>query len=218
MNHSEATATPVATSAESFYDRIARVYDLTYRFNRYGDSVERLLRENPLPLSRGARVLDAGCGTGLLTLALLRVYERPLRVSAVDLSGKSLLLARRAVEKQQSAARHDISFTQANVLSLPFDDATFEFVMSSGVLEYVPLAEGMRELARVIAPGGYFLHLPVVPSPVSKLIELIYRFRLHPPREVEAETARYFRVLKRHRFAAAEPIGWTKMALLAQRT
>ncbi|HWS53773.1 MAG TPA: hypothetical protein VN228_06595, partial [Pyrinomonadaceae bacterium] len=73
MNHSEAATTSLPDSPVSIYDRFTSLYDLMFRFNRYGASVERFLRENPLPLPAGARVLDAGCGTGLLTLALLRV-------------------------------------------------------------------------------------------------------------------------------------------------
>ena len=122
-------------------------------------------------------MLDAGCGTGLLTLALLRVLRQPARIAAVDLSRPSLKTAHRAVREEADIDHQQVGFAQANVLALPFPDDTFELVMTSGVLEYVPLREGMRELARVLAPGGYLLHLPVRPSPASRLLEVMFRFK-----------------------------------------
>ena len=44
----------------------------------------------PLPLSRGAKILDAGCGTGLLTMALLRAVRFPVSITALDLSSTSI--------------------------------------------------------------------------------------------------------------------------------
>lgn len=215
--HGEATTTQTENSAQTLYDRFAHLYDLTFKFNRYAQSLERYLRENPLPLSSGARILDAGCGTGLLTLALLRVLDRPARITAVDLSNKSLLTARRTVRDAPARRKHQVSLTQANVLALPFRDETFELVITSGALEYVALDEGLGELSRVLAPGGYLFHLPVRPSPASRLLEVMFRFKTHPPREVEKHTTRYFRILDQHRFPPLEPIGWTKTAILSQK-
>jgi len=217
MKQSEVTDTQTVNGAGSLYDRFTHLYDLTFKFNRYGRSIERYLRGNPLPLSPGARILDAGCGTGLLTLALLRVLERPARITAVDLSLSSLRMARRAVRKADTRRPHQVCFAQANVLALPFPDHSFELVMTSGVLEYVPLREGMGELARVLAPGGYLFHLPVKPSPVSRLLEVMFRFKTHPPREVAENTNRYFRIIEHYRFPPLDPIGWTKTAVLAQK-
>jgi ubiquinone/menaquinone biosynthesis C-methylase UbiE len=217
MNHSEAAATSLPDSPVSIYDRFTNLYDLMFRFNRYGASVERYLRETPLPLASGARVLDAGCGTGLLTLALLRVLQRPALVTAVDLSRRSLVTARRAVKKSGHDPRHRVSFLQANALSLPFPDNSFDCVVTSGVLEYLPLGEGLGELSRVLAPGGYLLFLPVRPAPLSRLLEIMFRFKAHPPRSVDEQTRRFFRVIEHHRFDPLEPIGWTKTAVLAQK-
>lgn len=205
------------SDAGTFYDRIVRLYDLTFKVNGYRRSIERFLFSNPLPLPHGARILDAGCGTGLLTLSLLRVLHRPARIAAVDLSASSLNTARRAVVQQHALRRHAVEFFQANILSLPFADGSFDLVVTSGALEYVPLDDGLRELARVLAPGGYLVHLPVRPSPASKLLELIFRFRAHPFDEIIAATNRHFRILLNHRFAPFEPIGWTKIAILAQK-
>lgn len=202
--------------AGSFYDRIAGLYDITFKFNGYSRSLEKYLEERLPPLPAQARILDAGCGTGLLTLALLKVLDQPLRVTAIDLSSSSLSTARRAVA-ENSGRTQNVRFAQANLLQLPFADDSFDLIMTSGVLEYVPLSEGFGELARVLMPGGYMLHLPVRPSPASKLLEVMFRFKAHPPKEVAKQTNRHFRVVNHHRFPPLEPIGWTKTAVLAQK-
>ena len=217
MSHNEATTTRLPDSPVSIYDRFTNLYDLMFRVNGYGRSVERYLRENPLPLAAGARVLDAGCGTGLLTLALLRVLRRPADITAIDLSVRSLQTARRAAAKLRPAARHTVTFAQSNALQLPFADDTFDLVMTSGVLEYLPLADGLREFARVLAPGGHMVFLPVRPSPATRLLEIMFRFKAHPPEAVNEHTESFFRVVEHHRFPPHEPIGWTKSVVLAQK-
>ena len=206
-----------ATERVSLYDRFARLYDITFKFNGYGRSVERYLRERErvLRLPNGAEVLDAGCGTGLLTLAMLRTLRRPARITAFDLSAPSLAEAKQAASKERT--RHAVRFLQANLLSLPFADDSFDFIATSGALEYVPLGEGLAELARVLRPGGHLLHLPVRPAPASLLLEWMFRFKTHPPQEVDAHTRRHFRIVEQYRFPPLEPIGWTKLALLAQK-
>jgi ubiquinone/menaquinone biosynthesis C-methylase UbiE len=217
MSQNEAATTSLADSPVSIYERFTSLYDLMFRFNGYGRSLERYLRETSLPLPAGARILDAGCGTGLLTLALLRVLRRPADITAVDLSGRSLQTARRAVRKLAATLRHRVAYVQADALALPFPGDSFDLVVTSGVLEYLPLREGLSELARVLAPGGHLIFLPVRPSPATRLLEIMFRFKAHPPREVAAATESLFSVVEHHRFPPLEPIGWTKSVVLAQK-
>lgn len=210
------TATENEARAGSFYDRIAGFYDLTFKLNGYGRSLDQYLANNPLPVSRGARILDAGCGTGLLTLAMLRSIRFPVKITALDLSATSIIAAHRAVA-QSNGRRQDVTFAQGNVLSLPFADDSFDLVVTSGALEYVPLAEGLNEIARVIAPNGHLLHLPCRPTPISTLLEILFRFKSHSPRAVKQNTERHFRVVHHYRFKPAEVIGWSKTAILAQK-
>jgi ubiquinone/menaquinone biosynthesis C-methylase UbiE len=203
--------------AGSLYDRIARLYDLTFKFNGYGRSLERYFREHPLPLEDDARILDAGCGTGLLTLALLRTLSRPAQITAIDLSASSLQKARQVAEQELRGRPHRVRFMQANLLALPFADETFDFIATSGALEYVSLRDGLRELARVLKPGGLLFHLPVRPTPASTFLELLFRFKTHPPQEVDKYTQRYLRIVSRYRFPPTDIIGWTKIAIMAQK-
>ena len=88
------TATKEEARAGSYYDRIARLYDLTFKVNGYGRSLDQYFATHPLPVSRGAKILDAGCGTGLLTHALLRAIRFPVSITALDLSQTSVVAAR----------------------------------------------------------------------------------------------------------------------------
>lgn len=213
----EVTTTVDATDAGSFYDRIARLYEWTFKFNRYSHSIESYLDGVRLPLESNARILDAGCGTGLLTTTLLRTLKRPANIVAVDLSAASLTAAEKATTRAERRAKHQVHFTQANMLTLPFADDSFDFIATCGALEYVPLDAGISELKRVLAPGGYLLHVPIRPSFISSLWEILFRFKMHPPAHIEEVTNHHLRILDRHYFPTLDPIGWTKIAILAQK-
>ncbi len=213
----EVTTIIDTNDAGSFYDRIARFYEWTFKFNRYSISIENYLDELKLPLPANARILDAGCGTGLLTTTLLRALRRPAHIVAVDLSAASLVAAEKAVERSERQAKHRVQFAQGNLLTLPFANDSFDFIVTCGALEYVPLDQGMDELARVLTPGGYLLHVPIRPTFISRMWEVLFRFKLHPPARIEQETSRHFRILDRHCFPPLDPIGWTKVAILAQK-
>lgn len=210
------TATQTEAKAGSYYDKIAAFYDLTFKLNGYGRSLDEYFANHPLPISRGAKILDAGCGTGLLTLALLRTLHIPVNITALDLSSTSITAARKAVE-QVASPIHDITFAEGNLLSLPFADNSLDLVVTSGALEYVNLTEGMAEIARVIQPGGHLLHLPCRPSPATLLLEILFRFKSHPRRHVLGETRKHFRLMHEYRFPPMQIIGWSKTAMLARK-
>ena len=210
------TATKTEARAGSYYDRIARFYDLTFKLNGYGRSLDQYFATHPLPVSRGARILDAGCGTGLLTLALVRAVRFPVSITALDLSSTSIEAARKAMADSRGRTR-DVTFAQGNLLSLPFADESLDLVVTSGALEYVPLSDGLSEIARVMAPGGHLLHLPCRPSVASTFLEILFRFKSHSPREVERNTEQHFRIVHHYRFPPPQVIGWSKSAIMAQK-
>ncbi len=210
------TATKTKARAGSYYDRIARLYDLTFKVNGYGRSLDQYFATHPLPVTRGAKILDAGCGTGLLTLALLRAIRFPVSITALDLSQTSVVAARKSLYYSPGRKR-DVTFTQGNLLCLPFADESLDLIVTSGALEYVPLADGINELARVLAPGGHLLHLPIHPSLIGVFLEILFRFKSHPPREVKDKTERHFRIVHQYRFPRQQAIGWSKTAILAQK-
>ncbi len=210
------TATKSQARAGSFYDRIERFYDLTFKLNGYGRSLDQYFEAHPLPVFENARILDAGCGTGTLTLALLRTLRVPVKLTALDLSASSMTTAKKYVNRN-SPSEQLVRFAQGNVLALPFADEAFDLVVTSGVLEYVPLDEGFSELARVISHGGHLLHLPMRPSPLTTFLEMLFRFKAHPPEEVAETTDRYFQVVSHYKFPPFQAIGWSKTAVLAQK-
>ena len=139
-----------------------------------------------------------------------------MKLTAIDLSSSVIATARKYVTRNNTN-KQEVRFAQGNVLALPFAGEAFDLVVTSGVLEYVPLEEGFTEMARVISPGGYFLHLPMRPTAVTTVLELLFRFKTHPPEELAETTDRHFQVVSHYRFPPFQIIGWSKTAVLAQK-
>ncbi len=205
------------TRTQSFYDRIAEVHNLALKVNGYKASVAKYLRSLDLKIGPESLVLDGGSGTGIVTLGFQEAGFRPRQTVAFDLSAKSLEIAREQFRKEKKADHRRISAVQGNILDLPFADDTFDLVLTCGVLEYVSLDNGLREMSRVLKPGGKLVLIPVKPSLVGTVLEFLYKFRLHPVENVRKISQQYFNIVGNHKFPVTEPIGWSKSIFLLEK-
>lgn len=200
---------------QSFYDRIADVHNFALKLNGYRRSVAKYLRSLDLEVGPDSVVLDAGSGTGIVTMSLLDSGFRPKSVIALDLSFNSLRISREQFAKKKRYS--NIDGVQGNILTLPFAENTFDMVMTCGVLEYVNLDDGLRELSRVLKPSGKLVLLPVKAGIVGSMLEILYNFKIHPLNDVKRVSRQYFDIVGNHEFPINEPISWSKTIFLLEK-
>jgi ubiquinone/menaquinone biosynthesis C-methylase UbiE len=205
------------SKTQNFYDRIAEVQNLALKINGYRDSVAEYLLSLDLDLKPGSLILDAGSGTGIVTMALQDAKFHPRKIVAVDISFNSLKLSLETFEKEKNIIEEDICAVQSNILRLPFEDETFDLVLTCGVLEYVDLDEGMRELSRILKKGSKLVLLPVKPSIVGSVLELLYNFKIHPLKNVRKIAQNYFNIIADDEFPFTQPIAWSKTIFLLEK-
>lgn len=110
-----------------------------------------------LPPVNDARILDAGCGSGWYASQLL---ARGATVDGVDSSAGMVDYARRRLLGERSTEfAHRLTLQVADLTgSLPFDDSTFDGVVSPLVLHYMrDWRPALREMHRVMKPGAWLL-------------------------------------------------------------
>lgn len=205
------------TETQSFYDRIADVHNLTMKINGYRTSVANFLQSLDLQLSENSLVLDAGSGTGIMTLGFQEAGFKARKTVALDLSFNLLEVSREEFKRDAKTEEESIAPVQGNVLEMPFADGVFDLVLTCGVLEYVPLREGIVELARVMKSGAKLVLIPVKDSLVGAFLEILYNFKTLPVDEIKEFSEPYFDILGEHQFSITEPIGWSKMVFLFEK-
>jgi demethylmenaquinone methyltransferase/2-methoxy-6-polyprenyl-1,4-benzoquinol methylase len=132
-------------SVRTMFDRIAPVYDAMNRVMTAGLDVRWRRLAAEAAVRKGDRVLDAACGTGDLAIADRKAGAG--HVTGLDFSEQMLVRARK---KNTS-----IEWIQGDMLALPFADETFDAAtVGFGVRNVEDLALGLRELRRVLRPGG----------------------------------------------------------------
>ncbi len=206
------------SKTQDFYDRIADVHNLAMKVNGYRDSVANFLTSLNLELDKNSLVLDAGSGTGIVTLGFSDTGFKPSKIIALDLSFNSLKVSREQFRKDKKVDSEKICAVQGNILKMPFDDASFDLVLTCGVLEYVPLDEGLEEMARILKPNGKLIMIPVKPSFVGSVLEILYNFKIHPIEKVKKISRRFFNVIGDYEFPSIEPISWSKMIFVLEKS
>ena len=157
------TGTLPPDGVESMFDRVAPVYDVMNHAISAGlDRRWRRLAAEAV-VAPGDRVLDACCGTGDLALA---AQAEGGKVTGLDFSEGMLERARRKSS--------EIEWIRGDLLRLPFQDAAFDAAtVGFGARNVDDLDRALRELRRVLKPGGRLAILEVV-SPRGPLA-LFYR-------------------------------------------
>ena len=127
----------------------------------------RLLQqvEGTLPLPKGARVLELGAGGGGLA-ALVHERFHPSCYVGTDFDPDQVNAARKFLTARYGAIPPSIELRQADAVSLPFPDASFECVFAILMLHHVEAQHGeyvrrplaLREIRRVLSPGGLFVY------------------------------------------------------------
>jgi demethylmenaquinone methyltransferase / 2-methoxy-6-polyprenyl-1,4-benzoquinol methylase len=133
-----------ADGVRRMFDRIAPVYDAMNRVMTAG--LDRRWRRVTVAeaVRPGDRTLDACCGTGDLAI---EAHARGADVVGLDFSTAMLERAR--------GKAPSIEFVEGDMLALPFDDASFDSAtVGFGVRNVEDLDAGLRELRRVLRPGG----------------------------------------------------------------
>ena len=167
------TEDDVLGKSAALKDRFAHIW-------RY-PALRRLLgrMDAHLDAARGRRVLDYGCGRGERSVDLL---GRGAVVDGIDISPVYVAQAERAARE----AGHDperFRFIVGDAHELPYDDQTFDLVVGDGILHHLELSRALREVHRVLAPGGRALFRePLLDNPLLKVFR-----RLTPAARTEDE-------------------------------
>jgi 2-polyprenyl-6-hydroxyphenyl methylase/3-demethylubiquinone-9 3-methyltransferase len=110
-------------------------------------------------------VLEVGCGGGLLSEGMA---ERRVIVVGIDPSESSLQIAR--AHTQKSGLGQNTFFEQGYAESLPYADGSFSVIVCMDVLEHVQNLEAViKEITRVLAPGGIFIFDTINRTPLARI-------------------------------------------------
>jgi SAM-dependent methyltransferase len=114
----------------------------------------------------GKRILEYGCGLGGQAFDLA---ERGATVTGIDISEVAVVQARK-----RAGSNPRLTFQRADAESLEFPAASFDLVCGSGILHHLDLDKGLREVHRVLVPGGRgIFYEPLGHNPLLNLYRLL---------------------------------------------
>src|SRR5690349_3464618 len=146
-----------------------RGMELAQKIPDFADLFERYARdlvERARPFGPSDRVLDLGCGTGIVARVLRDRLGGGARIAGLDINAGMLAKAR--------SLAPELEWHEGSAAALPFADRAYEVVLAQQVLQFVPdRAAAAREVRRVLAPGGRLVASTWRPRHLQPLFEAV---------------------------------------------
>ena len=162
------------------------LYDFFMKTLGFESSIDRFLHSVQLECSAAPRILDAGCGTGVLGLHFLERFPEG-RLHATDLE-PNFLTATIANAKKQGVKMDRMAVGVANI-SAPqhvtclkgetteLQEESFDLICVGAVVGYADdIAASLRLLVRLLAPGGYLINIEMNESPTGRFVSNRYHY------------------------------------------
>ena len=118
-------------------------------------------------LQPGEDVLDVGCGAGMDSLVAAQMVGATGSVTGVDMTPEMVAKARGSIAEMGLG---NVRIVEGSAEHVPFDDASFDVVISNGVIDLIPDKDAvLSEITRVLRPGGRIQLADVtIQNPVSE--------------------------------------------------
>jgi ubiquinone/menaquinone biosynthesis C-methylase UbiE len=170
-----------------FTDALIPVYNRGFRVLM--GAAHDAFREHVLALAapqNGEQLLDAGCGTGIMTLRIAAQHPG-CTLHGIDISPKMIAAAPRDADRQ----RLSIDFRVASITELPYPDASFDVALTNIMYHHLDLAEkrqAVAEIARILKPGGRYITAEFGPRANNALRRYLAKgeYTLYPSHLIEA--------------------------------
>ncbi len=168
----------IAAGSNQLYSRIAKFYDFSLWIFGYKLAVYYFISMIPFGKKTEIKVLDAGCGTGLYTFALLNRFSNAI-IQAFDLNNGMVEVMKNTVNQKGLTDRVNV-FVGDITKPLPFQREQFDLIMTGGVLEYLddPVV-AVKNLSPYLKKNGYFLNSPVKDNWFARMVAKFYKFTPH---------------------------------------
>lgn len=162
---------------KTIYTNLARFWDLGLAASGFKKGLRDYVKRLPLECPPKAKMLEVGCGTGVVTFALLEKFK-DAEILATDLD-KVMLMETAKLASKKGVIRDRLTMGRADINdphkvllchsheTVELAPESFDLIVASGVLEYADLKVAIPALAKLLRPGGQFVVINLSYSPVA---------------------------------------------------